>query len=299
MHTERSLVELALVTAVLLSHSPLPETAQHDTLVVRQSDIGAEGYLALALPHPRWKCRSGISALIVDTVLFFLPKIVSHICLPIANEQMASFSHDSLPDSASHIRLLEVLEGNFGEHVVCEVSTWPIGTAPPYCAISYTWGDPNSTVDITVNGQTMEVSRNCEYALQQVFITMQKKQEYLWIDAICVDQNNLVERGHQITLMGALFKRASQVLACVGPPADDSEFLSVIYREKKRLLDGMDLRTLIEYNFGFVWEETSPHYERHGLGWKLAFAMTPWVRIRLIKALLAFMTRPYFSRVWV
>jgi hypothetical protein len=174
---------------------------------------------------------------------------------------MATFSHESLPDSASHIRLLEVLAGNFGKCVVCAVSTWPLDTAPPYCAISYTWGDPNSTaVDVIVNDKPMVVRRSCEYALQQAFTMKQEKLDYLWIDAICVDQNDLVERGHQVALMDAIYKRATLVLACVGPHADDSEFLPIICRKKERLLENVDLRTLTECNFAFRWDETSPHY---------------------------------------
>lgn len=81
---------------------------------------------------------------------------------------------------------------------------------------------------------------------------------------------------------------------------NDSEFLPVICRKKKCLLDDVDIRRLVEYDgWGFVWEKTSPHYERRRLGWRLAFALTPWVRIRLIKALFAFVARPYFSRVSV
>src|SRR5690349_1061293 len=95
------------------------------------------------------------------------------------------FSHDPLPDSPRHIRLLEILQGDFGQHVICTLSAWEFDTAPPYVAISYTWGDPNSTTDITVNGRCMLVRTNCEYALQQVFHNTKSQRQYVWLDAIC------------------------------------------------------------------------------------------------------------------
>lgn len=77
------------------------------------------------------------------------------------------FVHSPLPDSKTHIRLLEVQQGNFEQHVVCAMSVWPLDSAPPYSAISYTWGDPALTANITIDGRHMVVRQNCEYALNR------------------------------------------------------------------------------------------------------------------------------------
>ncbi|KAH7072130.1 heterokaryon incompatibility protein-domain-containing protein, partial [Paraphoma chrysanthemicola] len=126
---------------------------------------------------------------------------------------LPDFSHDPLPDSPRHIRLLEILQGDFGQHVICTLSTWEFDNAPPYVAISYTWGDPKSTTDITVNERCMLVRKNCEYALQQVFHNIKNHRQYVWLDAICIDQSNIRERGHQVAFMGELYKKSSQVFA--------------------------------------------------------------------------------------
>ncbi|KAF2653153.1 HET-domain-containing protein, partial [Lophiostoma macrostomum CBS 122681] len=124
------------------------------------------------------------------------------------------FEHESLPDPATYIRLLEILEGDFDKHVACEVSTWPTDNTPSYYAISYTWGDPNSTSEITVNGERMTVRQNCEYVLQQAFTS--KRSKYFWVDAICIDQESIQEKNHQVAIMDKIYKRAAHVFSCVG-----------------------------------------------------------------------------------
>jgi hypothetical protein len=101
-----------------------------------------------------------------------------------------AYVHEPLSDSRTHIRLLKILHGGFEQHVVCEMSPWPIATAPPYDAISYTWGDPNATTKITINSKSKTVRRNCEYALQQVTASKQSCHHYLWLDALCINQDD-------------------------------------------------------------------------------------------------------------
>ncbi|KAI4932915.1 hypothetical protein J4E85_003318 [Alternaria conjuncta] len=131
----------------------------------------------------------------------------------------SAFEHDPLPDSATHFRLLHILRGDFGQHVECEISSWPIDDAPSYYAISYTWGDPADMTKITVNGKPLAVRRNCEYVLQQAFVT--KACQYYWVDAICIAQTSIQERNHQVGIMGKIYSGAKHVLACVGPHAND------------------------------------------------------------------------------
>ncbi|XP_014554014.1 hypothetical protein COCVIDRAFT_106024, partial [Bipolaris victoriae FI3] len=126
---------------------------------------------------------------------------------------LPAFEHNPLPEHKSHFRLLSIIRGHFGQHVECEISTWPIDKAPPYYAISYAWGDANDTTDITINGSRLEVRRNCEYALQQAFAT--KACRYVWVDAICIDQTTK-EKNHQVGIMGLIYSGAKHVLACVG-----------------------------------------------------------------------------------
>jgi hypothetical protein len=58
---------------------------------------------------------------------------------------------------------------------------------------------------------------------------------YYWIDAVCINQEDKDEKGHQIYLMRDIFATAKQVIAFVGEPSDDSdeaiEFIGVLRQQ--------------------------------------------------------------------
>jgi len=45
----------------------------------------------------------------------------------------------------------------------------------------------------------------------------------LWIDALCVDQKDFEEKGHQVKLMGSIYTRAKNVIIWLGPDEGDAE----------------------------------------------------------------------------
>lgn len=145
--------------------------------------------------------------------------------LIIPNVYSGTFQHEPLPDATRYIRLLEVLDDNYSKTIKirCRMTTWMMEDAPPYFAISYTWGDPESNSTSHVNGQALDIRTNCEFVLKQAY--WYGPGRYYWVDAICIDQNNHEEKGTQVSIMGKIYQRASRVLACVGNHGDDSRFL--------------------------------------------------------------------------
>jgi hypothetical protein len=218
------------------------------------------------------------------------------------------FTHEPLPDALTHIRLIEVLQGKVGQHVVCTVSVWPLDTAPSYDAISYTWGDPALTVSITINGQTMVVRQNCEYVMQQWFTAKRSTSKYIWVDAVCIDQSNLKERGFQVTIMGKLYREAAQVLACVGPHSDDSEYLFYFCRRESFFMDQLHPKgdRIKESWDDVVWSTQWKQRIKDIFNENLtathpvnALFIWPSTKARLRSACIAFLKRAYFSRVWM
>ncbi|KAF6810017.1 gag protein [Colletotrichum plurivorum] len=126
----------------------------------------------------------------------------------------AAFQYEALPDEKAYIRLLEVQELDttaiYG--VRCQLTAWPLEHAPGFHAVSYTWGDPEQTTFIHVNGKLLEVRRNCEYALKQA--GCHGGTRFHWVDAICINQGDHQEKSHQVQMMGRIFKSADLVLAC-------------------------------------------------------------------------------------
>ncbi|KAF2787649.1 HET-domain-containing protein, partial [Melanomma pulvis-pyrius CBS 109.77] len=85
---------------------------------------------------------------------------------------------------------------------------------PSYRALSYCWGDPMDTRAITVNDQIVKVTTNLEAALRQLKSRGFTK---IWIDALCINQNDILERGLQVLRMGLIYSNALQVMAWLGP----------------------------------------------------------------------------------
>ena len=92
-----------------------------------------------------------------------------------------------------------------------------LSTAGPYIAISYEWGSDQIRSRIERDdgfqiGLTESAAEIIYYVLGK-----RRRKEWVWMDAICIDQKNETEKRHQIALMGKIYSSASQVLACIGP----------------------------------------------------------------------------------
>jgi len=101
-------------------------------------------------------------------------------------------------------------------------------------------------------------------------------------------------------MMGELYKRAAQVFACVGPHSDDSEFLVAMCKKKKRLLE--DIFSYVGPKSALAkdgWPLDYLLYDHDQLEIRCLTKVAPWTRLRLFQALLAFLRRSYFSRVWI
>ncbi|RYP44958.1 hypothetical protein DL768_008620 [Monosporascus sp. mg162] len=84
----------------------------------------------------------------------------------------------------------------------------------PYDALSYCWGSNRLTGTVIVNEKVLFITENLSEALRH--LRHRDEDRILWIDAICIDQNNIRERGHQVGCMGRIYSHAHQVLIWLG-----------------------------------------------------------------------------------
>ncbi|RYP62597.1 hypothetical protein DL771_009676 [Monosporascus sp. 5C6A] len=84
----------------------------------------------------------------------------------------------------------------------------------PYEALSYCWGSNRLAGTVMANEKVLFITENLSEALQH--LRHKDEDRILWIDAICIDQNNIRERGHQVGCMGRIYSRAHQVLVWLG-----------------------------------------------------------------------------------
>ncbi|CCT65350.1 related to heterokaryon incompatibility protein het-6 [Fusarium fujikuroi IMI 58289] len=173
--------------------------------------------------------------------------------------------------SASHIRLVHLLPETDAA-VCCELVTVSIDAAPEYEALSYTWGDASSAarIDVTTQGsetrQQFSVTSNCFSALKR--LRYKDRTRVLWIDALAIDQSNVDERNHQVSLMSRIYSQAAGVIVYLGEFANDSDLA-------------------IE----FIMECYDPFPDNTSLSFPRSDT--------LMDALRNFFLRPWFTRVWV
>ena len=93
-----------------------------------------------------------------------------------------------------------------------------------YATLSYCWGNSNDTTAILVNGIKTQVTRTLAEALHCLARTCQFYESFkLWVDALCINQANYVERSEQVSVMRSFYSGAWSVFGFLGPEANGSD----------------------------------------------------------------------------
>ncbi|KAJ8060921.1 hypothetical protein OCU04_010001 [Sclerotinia nivalis] len=189
-------------------------------------------------------------------------------------QPISTFEYQPLdPDQPTAIRIL-VLSGGCGD-IPIESSILHIDLRAPsvtvkYEALSYEWKEPSSDDPfILVNSCKFQIRKNLYDALLQLRLVDEDR--YLWIDALCIDQTNHLERNRQVQVMQTIYRRAQRVILWLGPAKDDSDLAIEI-------LQIMETTRIGERQ---IVESTT----RNRKAWRAA--------------LLAFCQRSYWRRVWI
>jgi hypothetical protein len=131
----------------------------------------------------------------------------------ITSHGLTHFKYERLNTSRHEIRLLKV--ETKGAIIRSTMHHYQIESAPKFRALSYAWGPLHPRRQILVNGQHLSIREN----LAQFFgiYVKEHSDDYLWVDQVCIDQTDVLERNHQVQLMSQIYGRAEQVLIWVNP----------------------------------------------------------------------------------
>ncbi|KAF4624060.1 hypothetical protein G7Y89_g14116 [Cudoniella acicularis] len=137
---------------------------------------------------------------------------------------MPSYPYSSLPPDNDNIRLLRLLPNeDKAAPLHCELRNYSLQKLGPrthlYEALSYVWGDPRETLPIYVDNNQFPVTVNLHAALSH--LRDYSFERIIWVDAICINQNNPQEQGQQVQLMAMIYSKAHRVLVWLGETADD------------------------------------------------------------------------------
>ncbi|KAK0647021.1 heterokaryon incompatibility protein-domain-containing protein [Cercophora newfieldiana] len=112
------------------------------------------------------------------------------------------------------VRLVSIHAGEWQEPISCSLANHFLEDLPPYSALSYTWGSAKATDQITFNGIPWSVTINLTHALR--FLRHATQDVRLWVDAICINQHDLEERGSQVRLMRDIYSGCDRVIIYLG-----------------------------------------------------------------------------------
>jgi hypothetical protein len=90
-----------------------------------------------------------------------------------------------------------------------------------YEALSYVWGSPEKKLPLRMHNQSFDVTVNLHAALLRLRNHFMER--ILWIDAICIDQENRKEQERQIQSMAKIYSQANRVVVWLGEAAEDSD----------------------------------------------------------------------------
>jgi hypothetical protein len=147
--------------------------------------------------------------------------------------------------TSSHRR--QALDIYFEKDLHVSIEDHCLATCPAYIALSYTWGEPTVVTDPTAliftteprcypiycEGQLLRGTRNLRTALRRLrqsrsllALTGCKTAKFVedawgevelyWIDALCVDQDDLLERSKQVSLMAKIYGQARSCTVYLG-----------------------------------------------------------------------------------
>jgi hypothetical protein len=136
---------------------------------------------------------------------------------------------------AQEIRLLDLKYGKGEEILHFNLQTYSLDSHPDYIALSYTWGNPKDTSPVLCDGKTTKITKNLRDALWQLREDRKRltrkcyaknglaRPLLVWIDAVCINQEDQKEKSVQVGLMANIYQEAYKVIVWLGPSDHSSD----------------------------------------------------------------------------
>lgn len=146
------------------------------------------------------------------------------------NSHPSSYQYRKLPDNCC-IRLLEIPArassdaAKLDAPITCRLVTVSLADKPFYDALSYSWdGQPFERILHVQDGiddipQQLLITPNCDDAIRELSRAGPLR---IWIDAICINQRDTLEKNVQVSMMKDIYANAAIVRVWLGPASDDS-----------------------------------------------------------------------------
>ena len=115
---------------------------------------------------------------------------------------------------AQEIRVVLLSPGQWDDEISCRLINSSLESPLEYEALSYVWAQEPGHRYIRLNGSMHQITTNLFLALRR--LRKASEARYIWIDALCINQDNGEERNHQVALMGSIYKSCTRALLWLG-----------------------------------------------------------------------------------
>ncbi|KAF8855643.1 HET-domain-containing protein, partial [Acephala macrosclerotiorum] len=150
-----------------------------------------------------------------------------------------------------------------------------------YTALSYIWGDPTKQGRILIDGTSVVITESLDAALRD--LRDEKRVLRIWADALCINQQDLEERGTQVKLMGHIYSTAHHTVIHLGSAEANEKLLTTIPSNTSGTLTNFvssdDLIKTAENTLLKL-----PWFSRVWIFQELLLSSDPWVQCGAIRA---------------
>lgn len=147
-----------------------------------------------------------------DRVLEPAAKLASPARLTLDDDEL--FVHQPLPQTSFSRLLLLKPALRRSSPLEAELIDWPYNVGIYYFAVSYVWGDPTLTDSISIGQKRLPITSSCFTVLKK--LRHRLKARVVWIDAICINQQDLKEKEQQVQRMKVIYSHAVQTIIWLG-----------------------------------------------------------------------------------
>jgi hypothetical protein len=114
-------------------------------------------------------------------------------------------------------RLVRLLPGNDKAEIRCDIFEFELPhsqRSSQFEALSYVWGDAHDRKRIFIGERYLDITVNLHTALR--YLRDPALDRIMWIDAICINQEDLAERSRQVSFMMNTYVAAARVVVWLG-----------------------------------------------------------------------------------
>jgi hypothetical protein len=147
-------------------------------------------------------------------------------------------------------------------------------TIDHFTAVSYVWGDRDDRTTISLNGAKFEVTKSLWEALRD--IRDESRGRLMWIDAICINQVDNLEKSMQVAEMWNVYHTADHTLIYLGPTPSYWHKWAGWMRKRKQI--GIPYKTLESSYTEVEHFMTHQWFRRVWCFQELVFSRDPWLQ---------------------